>query len=267
MSEIIAAIDEAAANDLFDAAVADLPARSASGTSSLGPFAVSYAASGTLSNGNVDLIAPGTVRITDLRLDWNVSASFQLDLGDFLPEIHIPQVCIDIPCVGRVCTPRIDIVWPTVTVPVAFGDFLTATVDLGLVVGLTAGVWKAEAVVQGVPSLTTGIATVAMVTAIGAAVALAVAWVPLIGPFLALLVAAVTAVFGVAALTGLLGPILTPFIAGTRIPVYTRPQVLQIVPDQGPNDPAVSISLDSVAVEIQHNSPEDELVLLADISA
>lgn len=130
-------------------------------------------------------------------------------------------------------------------------------------VGLTAGVWKAEAVVQGVPSLTIGIATVAMVTAIGAAVA----WVPLIGPFLALLVAAATAVFGVAALSGLLGPILTPFVAGTQIPVHTRPQVLQVVPDQGPNDPAVSISLDSVAVEIQHNSPEDELVLLADISA
>ncbi|MDP3893747.1 hypothetical protein [Nocardioides sp.] len=267
MSEIIAAIDEAAANELFDTAVAGLPTQTSSGSSTLGPFTVAYTASGTLSNGDVDLIAPGTVRITDLRLDWTVNASFQLDLGDFLPDIHIPQVCFDIPCVGRVCTPRIDIVWPTVTVPITLGDFLKASVDLGLVVALSGGVWEAEAVVQGVPSLTTGIATVAMVTAIGAAVALAVAWVPLIGPFLALLVAAVTAVVGVAALTGLLGPILTPFVAGTRIPIYTQPQLLQILPVQGPHDPAVSITLDAVAIEVQHNSPEDELVLLADISA
>lgn len=267
MSEIIAALDEAAANDLFDAAIAALPTQSTSGSDSLGPFTVSYSASGSLSNGDVDLIAPGTIRITDLRLDWNVSASFQLDISDFLPDIHIPQVCVHIPCVGTVCTPRIDIDWPTVTVPIALGDFVKATVDLGILVGLAGGIWTAEAVVQGVPSLTTGIATVAMVTAIGAAVSLAVAFVPLIGPFLAILVAAVTAVFGVAALTGLLGPIITPFVSGMKVPIYSRPQALEILPAQGPNDPPVLITLDAIAVEVQNNPPEDELVLLADISA
>ena len=111
MSEIIAAIDEGAANDFLDTVVAGLGPQSTSGSSSLGPFAVSYSVSGTLSNGTVDLIPPGTIRIADLRLDWSASATLSLDLGDFLPEIHIPQVCIDIPCVGTVCTPRIDITW------------------------------------------------------------------------------------------------------------------------------------------------------------
>ncbi|MBI2242442.1 MAG: hypothetical protein HYU55_00250, partial [Nocardioides sp.] len=55
MSEIIAAIDEGAAQQLFDTEVAALGPQATSGSSSLGPFSVSYAVTGTLSNGTVDL--------------------------------------------------------------------------------------------------------------------------------------------------------------------------------------------------------------------
>lgn len=267
MSEIIAAIDEGAANDFLDIVVAGLGPQSTSGSSSLGPFGVSYAVSGTLSNGTVDLIPPGTIRIADLRLDWTASATLTIDLGDFLPDIHIPQVCVSIPCVGKVCTPAIDITWPTVPVPVSFGDFVRATVDLGLVVGLAGGVWKVEGVVQGVPSLQFGPGTAAIVAAIGLAVAAAVAWVPLIGPFLAGLALAVAAAIGVAGLTGWLGPILTPFIAGTRFPVHEQSEWLEVLPAGGPSDPAVLVHLDAIGADVQHNAPEDELVLTADISA
>lgn len=267
MSEIIAAIDEGAANDFLDTVVAGLGPQSTSGSSSLGPFAVSYSVSGTLSNGSVDLIPPGTIRIADLRLDWSASATLSLDLGDFLPEIHIPQVCIDIPCVGTVCTPRIDITWPTVSVPVSFGDFVRATVDLGLSVALVGGMWKVEGIVQGVPSLAFGPGTAAIVAGIGLAVAAAVAWVPLIGPFLAGLAIAVTAAIGIAGLTGWLGPIITPFISGTRFPIYDQPEWFEVLPATSAIDPAVSVHIDAIGAEVQHNAPEDELVLSADISA
>ena len=55
MSEIVAAIDEGAAQQLFDTTIASIGPLSTSGTSSLGPFGVSYAVGGTLSNGTVDL--------------------------------------------------------------------------------------------------------------------------------------------------------------------------------------------------------------------
>lgn len=267
MSEIIAAIDEAAANDFLDAVVAGIGPQSTSGSSSLGPFGASYSVTGTLSNGTVDLIPPDTIRIADLRLDWTATVTLSIDLGDFLPEIHIPQVCVTIPCVGKVCTPAIDITWPTVSIPVSFGDFVKATVDLGIVIGLAGGVWKVEGVVQGVPSLSFGPGTAAIVTAIGLAVAAAVAWVPFIGPFLAALAIAVTAAIGVAGLTGWLGPILSPFVAGTRFPIYDRSESFEVLPASGPSDPAVHIHLDAIDAEVQHNAPEDELVLMADISA
>jgi hypothetical protein len=221
--------------------------------------------SGTLSNGTVDLIAPATIRVADLRLDWHLNLLLQLDIGDFIPDIHIPQVCVHIPCVGDVCTPRIDFEWPTVPVPVSFGDFLTTTVDLGLSLTQVAGVWRVEGVVLGVPSLQFGASTAALLAAIGLAIAVAVAWVPLIGPFVAILAAGVLAAIGIAGLTGLLGPIITPFIAGTRFPITAVPTAYEVLPASGPFDPAVHVTVENLGVEIQHNAPEDELVLLADI--
>ena len=265
MSEIVAAIDEGAAQQLFDTEVASLGTQSTSGSSSLGPFGVSYAVSGTLSNGMIDLIAPATVEIKDLRLDWHIDLDFQLDIGDFIPDIHIPQICVHIPCVGDVCTPKIDIVWPTVHVPVHFGDFVKTTVDLGVAISLVAGVWKVEGVVQGVPNLQFGASTALLLAAIGVAVAAAVAWVPLIGPFVAVLVAGVLAAVGIAGLTGLLGPLITPFISGTKFPITEVPALFQVLPASGPFDPAVFVTVESLGAEVQHNPPEDELVVLADI--
>lgn len=266
MSEIIAAIDEAAADQLFMSIVSSLGPQSTSGTNDLGPFHVSWSATGTLSPGSIDLIPPGTIRVADLRLNWSVSATLELRLGDFLPS-EIPRICLDIPCVGRVCTPRIPLHWPTIAVPFGLSDWLKTTVDLGVVTTHAAGRWTVEGLVQGVPSLQWGPATAGMLVLIGAAVAAAVAWIPLIGPFLALLVAAVTTAIGLAGLLGWLGPILTPIVAGTRFPIYDRADLFEILPVEGPNDPAVTIRLDAISAEVQHNAPEDELVVLADISA
>src|SRR6266568_5220693 len=135
-----------------------------------------------------DLIPPGTIRLDDLRADWNLTFSFGIDLSDILPDFCIPQVCIDIPCVGRVCTPTICIDWPTIAIPVSYGDFVQADVDLGLMISQVAGNWEVKAIVQGVPVLQFGAATAGLLFAIGAAATPILLAVPFIGPLLAIAV-------------------------------------------------------------------------------
>jgi len=266
MAEITAAIDEGGANTLFNAALSlvALPTQSGSGT--LGPFLAGYTANAQFVSGSVDLIAPGTVRMDQLRLNWQLGLSFGIDLNSFLPNFCLPQVCVDIPCVGRVCTPRICISWPTITVPVTLSDFLEATTDFGLDVALVGGQWRVRAVVQNISQFQFGLTTAAMLALIGAAITPVLLLIPFIGPFLAIAVNAILLAIGVAGLTGFLGPILSPFISGMTIPVYQRPQLLQVLPGTGPNDPAVFVTLDSVTAEVT-STDEDELVLGIDISA
>lgn len=100
MAEITAALDEQGANKLLDAAIAAIPTQTRNGSTSLGPFTAGYAVKATLTNGTVDLIPPNVIRIADLRLDWDLSLDFSVDLGSFLPEFCLPRVCVNIPCVG-----------------------------------------------------------------------------------------------------------------------------------------------------------------------
>jgi hypothetical protein len=266
MAEIIAALDEQGANKLFDTAIAAIPPQTRSGSGNLGPFIASYSVTGTLSNGNVDLIPPGSIRIADLRLDWSLDLSFGFDLSSILPDFCLPQVCVDIPCVGTVCTPKICIDWPTITIPVSFSDFLKATADLRLDISLVGGKWKVEAELLALPNLQFGPTSAALLLAIGAAATPILLAVPFIGPFLAIAVDAILAAIAIAGVTGLLGPIITPFISGLRITIYEQPQLFEVLPATGPVDPKVDIVLDVIAAEIQHNGLEDELVLTADIS-
>ena len=267
MSEITAALDEQGANELLDAAIAAIGTQSRTGSGNLGPFVASYTVQGTFTNGDVDLIPPTTIRIADLQLDWHVDLSFGIDLSSFLPDFCLPQVCIDIPCVGEVCTPKICIDWPTITVPVSFGDFLKATVDLQLDISLSAGNWKVQAELLGVPSLQFGATSAALLLAIGAAVTPVLLAVPFIGPFLAIAVDAILAGIAIAGVIGFLGPILTPFVSGLKVDLYDQPQLFEVLPADGPADPSVHVTIDTVNAVVAHNGTEDELVLTADISA
>lgn len=266
MAEIIAAVDETAANTLIDTAIALIPAQSASGSGNLGPFIASYSVSATLVNGDIDLIPPDIVRVVDLRVNWSINLSFGLDLSAILPDFCLPQVCVDIPCVGRVCTPTICINWPTITIPVSFADFVKATGDFRLDITLSGGVWNVQAVIVGLPNLQFGATSALLLVAIGAAVTPILLAIPFIGPFLAIAVNAILAIIGIAGVTGLLGPIITPFVSGLKIPIYQQPQLFQVLPNEGPVDPPVRIKIDAVAARIE-NSGEDELILTADISA
>jgi hypothetical protein len=266
MAEITAALDEQGANKLLDTAVAAIGPQSKSGSGNLGPFLANYSITGTLTNGDVDLIPPDTIRIVDLRLDWDLDLSFGIDLSSILPDFCLPQVCIDIPCVGTVCTPKICIDWPTITVPVSFGDFVKMTADFQLDISLSGGQWKVQIKVLGVPNLQFGATTALLLAAIGAAVTPILLAIPFIGPFLAIAVDAILLAIGIAGVTGFLGPIITPFVSGLKIPIYQQPQQFQVLPAAGPVDPKVDITIDLVAAAVAHNGTEDELVLTADIS-
>jgi hypothetical protein len=266
MAEIIAALDEKGANKLLDTAIAAIGPQTKTGSGSLGPFLASYSITGTLTNGDVDLIPPDIIRIVDLRLDWSLNLSFGFDLSSILPDFCLPQVCVDIPCIGTVCTPKICIDWPTITIPVSFSDFLKATVDLKLDINLVAGNWKVDAVILGLPSLSFGATSALLLVAIGAAATPILLAIPFIGPFLALAVNAILAAIAIAGVTGFLGPIITPFISGLRVGIYEQPQLFEVLPATSAVDPKVDVVLDLVAAEVQHNGLEDELVLTADIS-
>jgi hypothetical protein len=266
MPEITAALDEIGANKLLDVAIGTIGPLSKSDTGNLGPFSASYNVQATFTNGDVDLIPPDTVRIVDLRLDWTLDLTFSIDLGEILPEFCLPQVCVDIPCVGRVCTPRICIDWPTIPVSVTFSDFLQVTVDLNLDINLTGGNWVVQANVQGVPSLQFGATSALLLAAIGAAVTPILLAIPFIGPFLAIAVDIILATIAVAGVTGFLGPIITPFVSGLKIPIYEQPQLFEVLPATSAIDPKVDVTIDLVAASVVHNAPEDELVLTADIS-
>lgn len=265
MSELTAALDEAGANTLFNTAMglAVIPPQSGSG--SLGPFTASYTASVAFVHGSVDLIVPSTIRMDHLRVNWHVTLGFSINLNDFLPNFCIPRVCVDIPCVGRVCTPRICLSWPTIGVSLPLGDWVEATADFGLDITQSGGQWKVQGVVQNVSQLQFGPATAGMLVLIGAAITPLLLAIPFIGPFIAIAVNVILAAIGIAGLTGLLGPIISPFISGLKIPIYSQPKHMQLMAAAGPNDPAVFINLDAVTAEIQGGT-EDELVLGIDVS-
>lgn len=264
MPDITAAVDETAATNLVVAAEAALGTQSASGSGSLGPFTATWGASANFSNGTIDLIAPNVIRIANCQMNYSLNFSLSFDLSSILPDFCLPRVCIPIPFNGQLCTPEICVNWPTITIPVSHSSTITFTADFSLSVHLSGGNWLVDLVIVGIPFLQFGPSAAAILTAIGAAAALVLAPIPFIGPFLAGAVLAITAAIGIAGVTGLLGPILTPFVSGLTFNIYSQPQIFQVLPP-APPDPAVNVKLDSITAAVV-SSDEDELVFTVEIS-
>jgi hypothetical protein len=261
--DVIAAVDESGATDLVHDAEATLGTLSDSGSGSLGPFTANWSASAAFSGGTADLIAPNTIRLADVRMDYTVSFSFSFDLSDILPDFCLPRICIPTPF-GSICTPKICIDWPTITIPVSHSSFVKFSADFNPSVTLAGGIWSVDLVIAGVPFLQLGPAAAAIVVAIGAAAALVLAPIPFIGPLLAGAVLLITAAVGVAGVLGLLGPILSLFVAGLGFNVYKRPQVFEILAATGP-DAAVNVTLTAITAAVV-STDEDELVLNLDFA-
>jgi hypothetical protein len=264
MPDVIAAVDEGGANDLFQDAEATLGTLSGSGSGSLGPFVATWSATASFAEGTVDLIAPNVIRVTNVRMDYTTNFTFSFDLSSIIPDFCLPRVCVDIPFIGRVCTPLICINWPTITIPVSHSSFVRFTADLNPSVTLAGGVWKVDLAIASVPFLQLGPAATALRLGIGAVATVIVSTIPFIGPFLAIAVGAIVAAIGFAGATGLLGLILTPFLTGLRFTVYEQPQVFEVLPAAFP-DPAVNVTLTAISAAVV-STDEDELVLSLDFS-
>jgi hypothetical protein len=265
MPDIIAAADEFAATKLVHDAEASLPPLSKSGSGNLGPFTVSYNASASFSGGSVSLSPPNIIHLDNVQMHYSVGFTFSIDLNDFLPSFCLPQVCIPIPFDGDLCTPKICITWPTISVPVSHSGTVNFSADFALNVHLSGGNWLVDIVVVGIPFLQIDAEAAAILAAIGAALSLAMLAIPFIGPFLAAAVAVIVAAISIAGVTGLLGPILTPFVSGLTFTVYKQPQLFQVLPPALP-DAAVNVNLDLVTADVE-SSDKNELVINVNISA
>jgi hypothetical protein len=187
--------------------------------------------------------------------------SFSLDLNSFLPHFCLPQVCV-----FGICTPKICISWPTITVPFSFGDTATFTGDFTLNAHVNSGTWLIDVVIVGIPLLQFGPTTAGILAALGAALSLAMLAIPFIGPFLAGTVALIVATIGVAGLLGFLGVIITPFVSGLTFNIYKQPQVFKGLPAGGPVDPEVDVKIAALGATVQATD-KNELVIAGDIAA
>ena len=265
MPDLLVVADEAAATELVHDAEATLGTIARSGSGALGPFTASWNATASFSGGSVDLIAPNVVRLAGVTMNFTVGFSFSFDLSSILPDFCLPQICVRIPFIGRVCTPRICIDWPSVTIPLSHSGSVVFTGDFTLNPHLDGTDWVVDLVIVGIPFLAIDAISAAILVALGLAASAALLVIPFIGPFLAGAVALIVAAIGIAGVTGLLGPILSLFVSGLRFEVYRHSQIFEVLPASLPLDPVVNIRLDNVSAAVQ-SSDEDELVLAVDIS-
>lgn len=261
MPDILAAADQSAVTTLLHDAETTLGTLSKSGGGSLGPFFADYNASVSLTGGTVNLSPPDVIEIADCHVNYALHLAFGLDLDDFLPHFCLPRICV-----FGWCTPKICISWPTISIPVSFSDSLTITGDFTVAATLSGANWLVDVTIQSVPLLEFGSGTALLLAAIAAAIDVAVAWVPFVGPFIALLADAVIAAIGIAGLTGLLGQIITPFLSGLTFNIYKQPKLFPVLHASGPYDPEVDVTIVALGAQVQA-SDKNELLLTASIAA
>ena len=266
MSDITLAADTTAVTRLLHDAETLLGTQSKSGLSNFGPFFANYGANVSFSGGTVNLTPPNIIELANVGLNYSLNLSFGIDLNDFLPHLCLPQVCVHIPCVGKICTPEVCVGWPTISFPFSFSDSLSFSADFQLLPHLKGSDWIIDVRIVAVPALKLSVTAAALLVALGLALGAAVSWVPFIGPLLDVLIAGVLAAIGVAGVTGLLAPLLTQFVAGLTFTIYKEPAVQQALPAAGPNDPAVSIKVIALNCAVQ-KTEKAELVITAGIAA
>lgn len=263
MPDVVAAIDETAANSLLHDAESALGTVDApGGSTSAGPLVLQWSASASFSGGTVAFTPPDVIAIDNCTLNYELAVDLSIDLS-FL-DICLPQVCVPIPCVGNVCTPKICLTFPPISIPISFSEAIEFSADFELTATLVGGDWEIAIVILSVPTLDLGPGALALLEAITVAIAAALEAIPLIGPFLALITVAIAAAFGIADATGLLGDILTPFVSGLKFKLYKQPQHFEAIPAGGALDPAVFVTLQNLTAEVQ-NAGKPELVVSVDI--
>jgi hypothetical protein len=263
--DILVACDETGANALLRRAQAALGTIGKSGSGAIGPFQASWSASASLSGGRVDLAPPNVLGIADLDLNYSLSIGFGFDLSSIIPDFCLPQVCVDLGPLGRYCTPRVCVDWPSVNITIPYSDRVRFGANFAIAARQDGGDWVVESKIVNVPQLQLSPAAAAILAAIGVAAGAVLAPIPFIGPFLGAAVAAILAAVGIAGVLGLLGPILTLFVAGLTFELFRQPRRFPLVAAASSLEPAVMLALDEIRTDVV-GSDEDELVFGVDVS-
>jgi hypothetical protein len=265
MVNALTAIDEDGATILLDRLSNAAGTLTTSGSGQWWMFSTNYTLTATLDTGRVDLIVPNKLGIEEFRVNWRMHAMLYLDLNKILPPIYLPQIKITIKwkkwkLIISISITWVHYPWPTVGIPLNFGDHLTASANLQLLVRNDATNWYVLAKMLGVPNFNYGLATAGLVAAVGLVLG-AVLWpIPFIGPFLGIAVASILTGLAAAGAAGLLAAPVSLLLQGREFMLYQRPRHFPLLPYAGPNDPAVSVKLALVRASIV-NSGEDELVI------
>ena len=265
MANVLTAIDEPGSTILFDRLSNAAGTLTVSGSSQWWLFSTNYTMAATLDTGPVDLIVSNRVRLVEFTVNWDLHATLHLDLNKILPPIYLPQVKVEIKWTKKPPFIKITISvnwvhypWPVVAIPFHVRDRLTATADLQLVVRNDAVNWYVLAKMLGTPNFNWGLATGAILAALGAVLGLVLAPIPLIGPWLSVAVPAILAGVGAAGVAGLLAPPLSQLLQGREFMLYQRPRLLPLLPYVCPNDPDVNLQITMIEASIV-NTGEDEL--------
>jgi hypothetical protein len=264
MPDIIVAVDEKAANVLLHDGESALGKRKASGGTGGGLISLTWNAEASLAGGMVGLTPPKTIAIEDCEVDYALGLDLVIDLSSL--ELCLPSVQFEIPCIGEICTPKLCFEPPPIPLSLSFSSALTVSLDLALEATLVSGNWEIDAVLLSVPTLDLGADATLLLEAIMAAIAVALDVIPGVGLFLSFVVGFIAAAFGVAEVEGLLGDVLTALLSGLRINLHKQPQHFEVIPSEGPADPAVFVNLLNLAAEVQ-DAGKPELVVSADIHA
>jgi hypothetical protein len=269
------AVSESGANQLLQKLLAT-ESISKTDSASWGPFTVGYSVNVALSGGTIELIdAPANiVRVHNLNISGNVGAFFSFDLGAILPTICIPpfQVCIDIPVIGKVCTPQVCIPWPSVTVPINLPFSVDVSADFGISVNSVGSNWEVDLLVYPF-SLFIDLSPMVgvILNAVENQVDSVLNTIPLIGPLISWLVNMV-----IGALSSVLSAILNAissfihdvillldlFSPTIPVPLLTFAKTQAMLAAGGPSDPEVDITIAALGATIA----DHELVATADFA-
>ena len=266
------AVSEHGANKLMQDPIA-LASMSKGDSGSWGSFTVGYNVNVAFSGGpttSVELIDPDLLRLHNVNVTGSVGASFSFDIGKILPTICIPpvRVCVNIPLVGRVCTPQVCITWPKLSVPVTLPFALAVSADFHVEVRDAGPKWQIAARIV-TPSVFIDLTPMAsvIISAIQADVQATLGAIPGIGGLLASLI-------------GALGVVLTPILLAISlfvkavillvslfdptipVPLIKIPKQHKVLPAGGPSDPEVDLTITALNAGVH----DHELVATADFA-
>lgn len=121
MSIQLAAVDEDGAERIVSGFVTGL-----SDSKSDSAYGFSYNISWEFIPGDFELVPAGDIiRLSEWHIHTDISFGWECDLNNLLKRICIPEICVDLPFIGTVCSGGWCLDWPTISVTVSLPTFIS----------------------------------------------------------------------------------------------------------------------------------------------